>query len=109
VCGQFYFRDLNGSVLPEKSNSGRRTLSVLLGRMLEDGMELVQERLFRQLCKPWKMVAPGLRITARQPQCVSHNYLKSLHQNAQDRSENPRVGGSIPSLGTIKLVVRKRG
>jgi len=63
-------------------------------------MELVQERLFGLLCKPWKMVAPGLRITARKPQCVSHNYLKSLHQVAQNRSENPRVGGSIPSLGT---------
>jgi len=49
------------------------------------------------------MVAPGLRITARKPQCVSHNYLKSLHQDAQNRSENPRVGGSIPSLGTSKI------
>jgi hypothetical protein len=49
------------------------------------------------------MVAPGLRITARKPQCVSHNYLKSLHRDAQNRSENPRVGGSIPSLGTINI------
>jgi hypothetical protein len=46
------------------------------------------------------MVAPGLRITARKPQCVSHNYLKSLHRYAQNRSENPRVGSSILSLGT---------
>jgi hypothetical protein len=66
-------------------------------------MELVQKRLFGPLCKSWKMVAPGLRITARQPHFVSHNYLKSLHRIAQDRSENPRVGGSIPSLGTSKI------
>jgi hypothetical protein len=53
------------------------------------------------LCKSWKMVADRLRIEVFYWQPVRYNLLKILALKSCFHSENPRVGSSILSLGTI--------